>query len=72
MKSVIYHMSIYVRMVYYNRQLNFYLHADIDECAENNGLCDQTCTNTEGSFFCDCDTGYQLVDGHCEGELVYG
>ena len=33
---------------------------DIDECAEVNGGCQHTCVNTEGSFLCDCDDGYEL------------
>ena len=43
---------------------------DIDECAVNNGGCDQNCTNTEGSFYCSCQMGYNLnEDGRtCDGE----
>ena len=33
---------------------------DIDECSENNGDCDQFCTNEEGSYRCSCALGYQL------------
>ena len=40
---------------------------DIDECASNDGGCDQVCTNTEGSFECACDPGYQLNLMSCEG-----
>ncbi|XP_067900490.1 thrombomodulin [Heterodontus francisci] len=41
---------------------------DIDEC--NSGLCDQDCTNSFGSFKCDCQEGYQLqADGtSCDRE----
>uniref|UniRef100_H2YAY1 EGF-like domain-containing protein n=1 Tax=Ciona savignyi TaxID=51511 RepID=H2YAY1_CIOSA len=36
--------------------------ADIDECARR--YCSQACDNTEGSFYCKCDSGYQLdTDG---------
>ena len=31
---------------------------DVDECSLN--YCDQTCTNTIGSFVCECDIGFQL------------
>ena len=30
---------------------------DIDECVVNN-VCDHSCTNTEGSFTCDCRSGF--------------
>ena len=43
--------------------------ADINECLRNNGGCDQTCTNTEGSFQCSCDVGHFLAADNrdCEG-----
>ena len=34
--------------------------ADINECAVNNGTCMETCTNTNGSFFCSCNAGFLL------------
>ncbi|CAH1271521.1 FCGBP [Branchiostoma lanceolatum] len=38
---------------------------DVDECGMNNGGCEQTCTNTMGSYVCSCDDGYTLnADGH--------
>ena len=43
---------------------------DIDECAsEDTNNCGQTCVNTEGSYFCQCDDGYRLEsDGYtCVG-----
>ena len=42
--------------------------SDIDECESDANLCDQVCENTEGSFFCTCTDGYQLVgDNQCQG-----
>ncbi len=40
--------------------------ADINECATNNGGCNDTCENTPGSYQCKCMTGgYALAeDGH--------
>lgn len=35
---------------------------DIDECALNNGNCQQTCTDTPGSYLCACTTGFALRD----------
>ncbi|XP_064386538.1 sushi, von Willebrand factor type A, EGF and pentraxin domain-containing protein 1-like isoform X2 [Halichondria panicea] len=34
--------------------------ADIDECSGAHG-CDQICTNTSGSYTCDCNSGYRLA-----------
>ena len=36
------------------------VHVDIDECATDNGGCEQNCNNTIGSYYCTCDIGYQL------------
>ena len=43
--------------------------ADIDECEEPS-RCDQGCTNSNGSYECSCDAGYELdTNGHtCYGE----
>ena len=45
---------------------------DYDECTGNNGGCDQTCSNTVGSFFCSCGDGYMLdVDmTSCNGIII--
>ena len=44
---------------------------DINECAVNNGGCNQRCVNTAGSFKCVCNSGYTL-DGKlsCVGRLT--
>lgn len=41
---------------------------NINECSENNGGCDQICIDTQGSYACNCETGYNLgPDDHtCE------
>ena len=43
---------------------------DIDECTEDIDGCIQTCTDTDGSYTCSCDVGYDLAkDGHgCDGD----
>jgi len=45
---------------------------DIDECAINEGGCEHICSNTIGSFYCSCFTGYQLDSNglNCSGELA--
>ena len=41
---------------------------DIDEC-ERFSPCNQICTNTDGSFECSCNAGFQLQNAMqtCEG-----
>ncbi|XP_065917242.1 multiple epidermal growth factor-like domains protein 6 isoform X3 [Dysidea avara] len=38
---------------------------DINECLIDNGGCTHTCDNTDGSYQCSCNKGYELTsDGH--------
>ena len=43
--------------------------ADINECLEDNGNCEDICINTEGSFTCQCFQGRVLAANNrsCEG-----
>ena len=43
----------------------------MDECAINNGGCEQMCHNIIGSFYCTCGSGYQLDENglNCTGKL---
>ena len=45
--------------------------ADIDECDynETSMTCgdNQACLNTDGSYICVCQSGYQLVGNECQG-----
>ena len=34
---------------------------DIDECARDNGNCQQSCHNSVGSYRCTCASGYSLA-----------
>ncbi|CAD6196234.1 unnamed protein product [Caenorhabditis auriculariae] len=34
--------------------------ADVNECLKENGYCDHTCINTQGSYKCACRAGYDL------------
>ena len=36
--------------------------SDINECQTDNGGCTQTCSNTDGSYQCSCDKGYELTE----------
>ena len=48
--------------------------SDIDECALDNGGCDHTCINDQGSYECTCNEGYLLntEDGTtCTGGAEY-
>ncbi|CAG9536724.1 unnamed protein product [Cercopithifilaria johnstoni] len=41
---------------------------DIDECAENRHNCDPSnsvCVNTDGSYICECSSGYEGAGGVC-------
>ena len=54
---------------------NFVTHLyviDIDECTSGTARCSQVCNNTEGSYICSCDPGYQLnADGlQCNGKFL--
>ena len=45
-------------------------HSDINECTEDS--CDHNCTNTNGSFICSCNNGYELDDNgrSCNGMYI--
>ena len=38
----------------------YLFHPDIDECGNRTDGCSQICTNTNGSFICGCNSGFQL------------
>ena len=45
--------------------------SDIKECELGISKCNQTCINTVGSYYCECEAGYSLTnDSHtCIGKL---
>ena len=48
------------------------LPSDINECETDNGGCSDNCHNTPGSYYCSCNTGYHLTDGHlCKGQKKF-
>ena len=50
---------------------NFELSVDVDECGKGTHNChvDSNCTNTKGSFYCTCHTGYSGDGVTCDGKL---
>ena len=52
---------------------NDLISSDIDECAMKTSNCDSDarCTNTEGSFNCSCNRGYDGDGTNCTGKKVY-
>ena len=49
--------------------LKVLINVNADECCRGNHTCDPnaTCTNTEGSYQCQCNTGYTGDGHHCTG-----
>ena len=41
-----------------------HVHTDIDECSMGTSGCQQLCFNTNGSYYCQCNTGYELNTGY--------
>lgn len=47
-----------------------FVNTETDQCASV-GMCEHTCTNTVNSYYCSCNDGYQLVNGHsCTGKFI--
>ncbi|XP_038057936.1 sushi, von Willebrand factor type A, EGF and pentraxin domain-containing protein 1-like isoform X3 [Patiria miniata] len=45
---------------------------DVNECDLENGGCAHTCHNTQGSFYCGCNSGFALQpDGHSCNDISY-
>ena len=47
-----------------------YCISDLNECKDENGGCEHTCVNTNGSYECTCKDGYQLTKDKkkCQGK----
>ena len=43
-------------------------------CTENNGGCEQQCTDVKGGFYCSCNTGFKIKENEkksCDGNNLY-
>ena len=50
-----------------------YIHVDINECereSDNNCSLNAQCTDTEGSYNCTCNVGYEGNGTHCSSKLI--
>ena len=51
------------------------MYIDIDECNTTMHNCSEAdfeqCVNGEGSFTCECMSGFERLDGICEGIELY-
>lgn len=63
--------ALFIFITYHIYSTYFYLSKDIDECSTlPNGLCQQNCINTLGTYFCECRDGFRSVGQYlCEGKV---
>ena len=62
-------MNIFKRIHKIDNSINFD-HLDIDECTtESPCHANATCNNTEGSYICECNTGFNGNGLTCEGKF---
>ena len=54
------HLNTYIFIIIHTHFCIYFLSPDIDECSDGTHNCSQTCTNTERSFTCGCNTGFLL------------
>ena len=50
-----------------------YYTSDVNECTDNNGGCEHTCINNDGSYSCSCQSGYSLNSNsrNCSGKNMF-
>ncbi|KAK3754518.1 hypothetical protein QZH41_006877 [Actinostola sp. cb2023] len=46
-------------MTHITDYINLFIHEDINECYDQNGGCQQECSNKRGSYECVCRKGYR-------------
>ena len=69
-ETLLYKLQIKIQTVILIFKL--FIIADIDECSEGSHTCDENanCTNTNGSFKCDCKVGFSGNGKTCEGTYI--
>ena len=65
------HCCLYSVVTQYSFPIH--VHTDIDECSMGTSGCQQLCFNTNGSYYCQCNTGYRLMNDNtsCTGMYSY-
>ena len=63
--------SIYIQLAFEKNLTVCVFYLDVNECNTNNGGCQHNCVNTDGSYECQCRSGYRFSSGHsCTGMHV--
>ena len=71
MCQVAYTQTVQVKIVHISLYIQHIYNIDIDECSIDNGGCEHSCINTNGSYYCSCNYGYTIDTSdhhHCNGE----
>ena len=67
------HNNNYAKLEKWWSKINF-ITPDVNECIEGEHNCHQqahtVCTNTIGSYTCDCQSGFTLDGLHCTGKIT--
>ncbi|KAM9065293.1 thrombomodulin [Sarcophilus harrisii] len=42
---------------------------DVDDCAQETNPCPQKCVNKPGAFECECNPGFEMLDGECVKQI---
>lgn len=63
--------DIFISTIIFNNNSLLYI-IDVNECTQNMDNCSSNalCTNTQGSFLCDCNSGYNGNGVNCAGTSI--
>lgn len=48
--------------------VSYFSISDIDECKTGQHDCQNQCVNTQGSYQCSCQSGFNQIGGQCLGK----